>query len=306
MPEQAVAETPPQGVAPVAAAQAPVPQIFVDEKGNLKEGWKQAYVPEDIRSDKVFDTVSDLPGMTKMLAHQVRTIRSQGKAMPEKTAPKSDWDVWRRSVGVPETPDGYKFTKPDDIHIEDMSPEDLKPTFEVFHKVGLNQEQASAILNRYADILREVEKQVAEREQKEFEEADRIIRKEAGTAFDARMHLANKMISENTQNWSVEKKEKFLEAINDNTLRPYIHDFLANIAGKFMEHRIIPESEFAGGKTPKQVEGEITELKATPGFIIPDKEGHLLKNTNREEYDRLTGKLNALIEELRAMNKTSA
>lgn len=308
MAEGIAAETTPTGAAPAPAAEAPssAPQIFVDENGNLTEGWRQKYVPEDIRSDKVFDGVKDLGGLTKMLAHAERSIRRQGKAMPEDTAPQSDWDVFYRSVGRPDTPDGYKYVKPDDINIEDLSPEFMKTTFAGFHKVGMNQKQADAVLGLYAEHLREVERVVDEIEQKEFDEAEQIIRQESGTAYDSRLHLANKMITENTQGWSDEKKEKLLDALNDNALKPYVMDMLANVAGKFMEHRIIPESEFMGGKTPKQVEGEIAELKNTPGFILLDKDGKSLKNTNIDEYKRLVDKLHSLEDELRAMQKTSA
>jgi hypothetical protein len=308
MPETVAAETssPATGTASPTGAETPSsapPQIFVDEKGNFKEGWRQIYVPEDIRSDKVFDGVKDLASLTKSLAHAERTIRRQGKAMPEDTAPQSDWDVFYRSIGRPDTPDGYKYAKPDDIHIEDLSPEFMKTTFAGFHKIGLNQKQADAVLGSYTDHLREVEKAVDEAEHREFEEAERIIREESGTAYESRLHLANKMISENTQGWPPEKKEKLLEALNDNALKPFVMDMLANVAGKFMEHRIIPESEFMGGKTPKQIEGEITELKATPGFILLDKDGKSLKNTNRDEYNRLVEKLHNLEDELRVMTK---
>jgi hypothetical protein len=282
----------------VAVAQ---PQIFVDENGKFKEGWRQHYVPEDIRSDKVFDTVSDLNGMTKMLAHQVRTIRSQGKAMPEETAPKSDWDVFFKSIGRPDTPEGYKYVKPEDINVEDLSPEFMKTTFAGFHKTGMNQKQAESVLGMFADHLREVEKFVDAEENREFDEAEQALRQKWGTAYDSHMHLAQKMVAENTQGWPPADKERLLDALADNASYPYVMDMLANIAGKFMEHRIIPESEFMGGKTPKQVEGEITELKATPGFILPDKDGKSLKNYNRDEYNRLVEKLHNLEDELRSM-----
>lgn len=287
----------------VSSTQTTQPQIFVDENGNFKEGWRQKYVPEDIRSDKVFDGVGNIPNLTKMLAHAERTIRRQGKAMPEDTAPQSEWDVFYRSIGRPDTPDGYKYQKPEDIHVEDMSPEYMKKTLDGFHKAGYNQKQVDTAINLYVEHLREVEKIVDEIEQREFEEAERIIREESGTAYESRLHLANRMISENTMGWKPEKKEKLLEALNDNALKPFVMDMLANIAGKFMEHRIIPESEFMGGKTPKQVEGEIAELEKIPGFILPDKDGKLLKNTNMDEYKRLVDKLHNLEDELRSMTK---
>lgn len=305
MPEAAAAENiPATGAAPAPAAQAPSsaqPQIFVDENGNFKEGWRQKYVPEDIRSDKMFDGFRNLSDLTKSVVHSERALRRQGKTMPEDTAPQSEWDVFYRSIGRPDTPDGYKYVKPEDINIEDLSPEFMKTTFAGFHKAGMNQKQAESVLGMFADHLREVERVVDEIEQREFDEAEQIIRQESGTAYDSRLHLANRMISENTQGWPAEKREKLLEALNDNALKPFVMDMLANVAGKFMEHKIIPESEFMGGKTPAQVEGEITELKNTKGFILLDDKGQTLKNTNRDEYNRLVEKLHNLEDELRSM-----
>jgi hypothetical protein len=293
---------PPAGAEAVSSATA-TPQIFVDERGNLKEGWRQNYVPEDIRSDKIFDGFKNLSDLTKSVCHAERQLRRAGKVMPEDTAPKSEWDVFYKSIGRPDTPDGYKYIKPEDIHIEDMSPEYLKKTFEGFHKIGLNQKAAEGVINIYCDHLREIEKQLDEIELRETEEAERIIREESGTAYESRLHLANRMISENTQGWPEEKKAKLLDALNDNALKPYVLDMLANVAGRFMEHRIIPESEFMGGKTPKQVEGEIAELKNTKGFILLDDKGQTLKSTNPDEYKRLVDKLHGLEDELRSMSK---
>lgn len=282
------------------------PASFVDEKGLLKDGWLNAYVPEDIRGDKMFGGFKSVGDMAKSLAHAERSLRRAGKAMPEDTAPASEWDVFYKSVGRPDNPDDYKYTKPDDIYIMDLTPENMKNLFSTFHKAGLNQKQATIVLDSFIENLRTGQKEIESQESAEFEEAERLIQQEEGTGIDACTHLCNRLISENTKDWPADRKEKLLEMLNDNSVRPYVRSFLFNIARKFMEHKVIPEYEFAEARTPKQVEAEISELNNTPGFILPDKNGLQLKDTNREEYKRLVDKLTRLQDELRSMKKVSA
>jgi len=278
-----------------------VPKALIGDKGQLLEGWRDKYVPEDLRSYKIFDSVQDLPSMAKMLVHQEQTLRRQGKIIPDENAPKSVWDVFYKSIGRPDNPGDYKFTKPEDISAEDLSTEGLNEAYKLFYQAGFNQKQAEMVLNLYCENLRAMDTLLEQQQQQEFEQAEQLIMQESGTAMESLQHLANKLINNNTTDWPQEKKEKFIEAVNSNNLRPYLFSFLSNVQKKFEQHRMIPESEYMTGKTPSQVNSELSELRSMPGYILRDKDGKLLKDTNIEEYNHLVAKQHQLEEELRRM-----
>jgi hypothetical protein len=256
---------------------------YIEPDGRFKPGWKEALLPEDLRPEKFYDVFSDVKGILKTAGTDHRMIGKKGVIVPTEKSSQSEVDAYRQAIGVPQDVSGYKWQKPDDIHIEDMSPEFTKGVLTEFHKAGYTPKQAETALNYYTNHLRGIEKALDMAEQQEFQIAEQKIREESGAAYDQRLHLANRMIEENTRGWSTEKKDAFLSAINENNLRPYVMDFLANVGGKFMEHKIIAEPEQSGIMTPAMAKTEIAKLEATPGFIVPDENGKYMKNDGRIE-----------------------
>ena len=56
---------------------------------------------------------------------------------------------------------------------------------------------------------------------------------------------------------------------------------------KFQERRVISETGQVSGILPSEALIGAQKIEATPGFLLPDDKGQLLRDTNRPEYDRL-------------------
>jgi hypothetical protein len=135
---------------------------------------------------------------------------------------------------------------------------------------------------------------MAEENQRLSDIAEQTIRAEAGDKYDSRLHLANRMITENTQGWSEEKRAGLLEALNDNKLKPLAMDFLANIASNFMEHKAILTAE---DTAPHDVQKEIDEAMNTDAYT----------NRNNPNHKMMVQKVKGLFERRAALaRRTSA
>lgn len=81
-----------------------------------------------------------------------------------------------------------------------------------------------------------------------------------GHAYDQRLHLANLMVNENSEEG--EERDMILSVIGNN---PIVADFLANIAKKFTEDKAITGSMTT--PTPTEAVAEAEKLRATPGYL---------------------------------------
>ncbi len=87
---------------------------------------------------------------------------------------------------------------------------------------------------------------------------------------------------QNTDNQ--EEQAALVDIIGNN---PIVGKFLGTISAKFQEHRVITDPEQPGGIAPSEALTEAKKIENTPGFLIPDEKGQLLKDTNIVEYQRL-------------------
>ena len=122
---------------------------------------------------------------------------------------------------------------------------------------------------------------IEEAKVQETQAAEEAFKKQWGGAYEERLHLANRMIEENV---SDENKPALLDAIGNN---PQVADFLANIAKKFVEHKII--SAEVDQPTPTEALAQVEELRNTPGYITGE-----LANTSPARYKQITQDIAAL------------
>ena len=255
---------------------------FIGPAGELLEGWKDGLLPEDLRHEKVYDLFTDIKGAFKTIGGQARLVGKKGVLVPTEISTPSDWDVFYKAIGRPDNAKDYKVEKPKELPDEYWDENVAGSAKELFHKIGLTPKQAEAILAFDNQRMLTGIKQLTGEDEAEIEEAERIIREEAGDAYDSRLHLANRMIAENIGKYNEERKAKLLEAINEPSVKPYIMDFLANIAKKFIEHKIITEIEPTAGLTIAEADTKMKELIATPGYATGQ-----LKYTNPAAYERM-------------------
>lgn len=257
------------------------PQTFIGADGKFLPGWKEHYVPEELRADKVFDTFDDVSGSLKMLGSLQGMIGKKGVVVPGEASPPSEWDIFHRALGRPDTKDQYQMKVADDL-VEVYDEGLVAEARDIFHELGFDQNKVDKLWAFEEKRIRTAQKAIAEAQAKAVSDMEDTLREKWGSAYDERLQLANRVIAENVDN--KEDKEALLAVIGNN---PIVGDFIANIGKKFVEHKVILDVEAVRGMTPADAKTEATKIENTPGFLVPDSQGQLLRDTNRPEYDRL-------------------
>lgn len=266
---------------PSAQQVAQEPQTFIDKDGKFLPGWKEHYVPEELRADKVYDAFDDVAGGLKMLGSLQNMIGKKGVIVPGEASPPSEWDNFHREMGRPDTKDQFQMKVAEDL-TEIYDKNLMAEARDIFFELGFDQKKVDRLWVFEEKRIRASLKTIAETEVKARFDMENTLKEKWGADYEGRLHIANRMISENTDDQ--EEKESLVGIIGNN---PLVGNFLANIGKKFMEHKIITETEHPGSMLPSEALTEAKKIESTPGFLLPDEKGQFLKETNRPEYDRL-------------------
>jgi len=252
------------------------PQTFIDAEGKFLAGWKEHYVPEEMRADKVFDTFDDVGGGLKMLGSLQNMIGKKGVIIPGEASPPSEWDNFHREMGRPDTKDLFQMKVADDL-TEVYDKNLMAEARDIFFELGFDQKKVDKLWEFEEKRIRAGLKAIANKEL----EADNAFSEWSANNPD-KLHWANRMVSENVND--EEHKKVLLEALDNNIA---FAELLSNVSSKFKEHKIITETEQPSGITAVDALTEAKKIEATPGFLLPDEKGQFLRETNRPEYDRL-------------------
>lgn len=257
------------------------PQTFIDAEGNFQPGWKEHYIPEEMRADKVFDTFSTVSEGMKMLGSLQGMIGKKGLIVPGEASPPSEWDIFHRGLGRPDTKDLFQMKVADDL-AEVYDENLIAEARDIFFELGFDQKKVDRLWEFEEKRIRAGQKAIQEAEAKATLDMENFYKEEYKDDWPIMQQRANRIISENTD--SQEEQAALFDIIGNN---PIVGKFLGTISKKFQEHKIISDTEQVSGTLPSDAKTEYQKLEVTPGFLIPDDKGQLLRDTNRPEYDRL-------------------
>lgn len=257
------------------------PQAFIDDKGNFQAGWKEHYIPEEMRADKVFDTFSDVAGGLKMLGSLQGMIGKKGVIIPGEASSETEWDNFHREIGRPDTKDLYEMKIPEDL--AEVYDENLvAEARDMFFELGFDQKKINRLWEFEEKRIRAGMQVIAESKAKATLDMENFYKEEYKDDWPIMQQRANRIISDNTD--SEEEQKALCEIIGND---PIVGKFLGTISKKFQEHRIITDPEQPGGMAPSEALTEAKKIENTPGFLMPDEKGRLMKDVNITEYTRL-------------------
>lgn len=257
------------------------PQTFIDAEGKFTQGWKEHYLPEEMRADKVFDTFSDVPGSLKMLGSLQGMIGKKGVIIPGEASTETEWDNFHRELGRPDTKDLYEMTIPEDL-AEHYNENFMAKAREMFFELGFNSKQVAALTAFEEERVRAILKTNSESAVKATLDMENFYKEEYKADWEIMVQRSNRLIADNTD--SDEEQQALLDIIGNN---PIVGKFLGTMSKKFQEHRVVTDSEQPGGMSPSEALTEAKKIESTPGFLMPDDKGQLMKDVNITEYTRL-------------------
>ncbi len=262
-------------------AQTETPQTFIDAEGKFQSGWKEHYLPEEMRADKVFDTFSDVPGSLKMLGSLQGMIGKKGVIIPGEASTETEWDNFHRELGRPDTKDLYDMKIPEDL-AEHYNENFMAKARDMFFDLGFNAKQVAALTTFEEERVRAILKTNGEADAKAILDMENFYKEEYKGDWEIMVQRSNRLIAENTD--SEEEQQALLDIIGNN---PIVGKFLGTMSKRFQEHRVLTGTEQPSGMSPSEALTEAKKIESTPGFLMSDERGQLMKDVNIAEYQRL-------------------
>jgi hypothetical protein len=171
-----------------------------------------------------------------------------------------DWaDTWNR-LGRPEDVGGYDIKKPEDMHPETVSPDDVDWLMNAAHKAGLNNEQAQSLFNDLAERANGVLNNRDASAEASRNEIVETLQNEWGTGYDANVKIAQTAIVEFAD-------ENFLQMLDDTGLgdNPELAKTFFNIGKYMMEDGKLKDLD-SPGPSGADIDATISSLMAHKAY----------------------------------------
>jgi hypothetical protein len=224
----------------------------------LREGWRDT-LPEDIRSEKVFDRESNFEGAMKSLASAEKAFGKDKIVKPSEASSEADWDAYYVAGGRPDTAADYAFVRPEELPEEHYNQELATAAQELFHKIGISKKQADVLFAfNNNNVIAQLAKKAQDSELSMKELTDGLY-SDWGNAYEQKKHFGNAAIEQGT-NGDVEFKERLTKKFGNDS--DFIR-FSANLGGKFAESGSI---KVEGIPTPADIQVQIDEAMASPAY----------------------------------------
>jgi hypothetical protein len=252
--------------------------MFLNEDGTFAENWREG-LPEEIRTEESLGNVKDFSDLATQYVHAQKTIGKKGVIVPTDKSPDTEWDAFFTAIGRPKTAGDYTAEVPDQLS-QIYTEERIGALKEMAHKIGVTDKQFNAFLKMDMENTVNILKAEEEAEEQQRINAEEELRKRFGAAFEERRHIASRLLAELRPNPSERMviQEKWG---ND----PDFIELFSEAGAKLVESEALVAT--LQETTPKEAERELESIRNTPGFILPDADGNLLKDTNPARHQEL-------------------
>ena len=246
-----------------AAMLTPSAPIIVNQDGSFGENWRNA-LPEEIRGEECWDVVTDFGNMAKQFVNQRKAIGKDKVVLPGANATPEEKSAFYDSIGRPKTPADYKVDVPEEMS-EFYTPEVVAEQAKLAHEIGATNEQFAAYMQKSMERDAQLIQQQAEARTQAVRSAEDTLRKEFGAAYDQRIHVANRLVSEALPN--EEAQMDFIEKFGSD---PDFIRFASVVGGRLVESKALVAE--LSTDTPGEAQKKINQLMATPGYMdVNDK-----------------------------------
>lgn len=263
---------------PEAPATPETPVALVGADGKFSPTWKES-LPEAIRAEACFDTVTDFGNLATQFVNQRKAIGSDKVVVPNDKSTPEIWDAYYNAGGRPKTAGDYKVAVPEDL-ADLFTPSRMKRAMEVAHKIGVSQKQFDAYMQdqfaQAADFIKEQD--AADEEAKTH--AEENLRKQLGGAYDERMHISNRVVEEAFAGKD-EAKLAFLEKFGND---PDFILFASVVGAKLVESKALVAQLTTNTPGEAKDQIKVIEGKLYDRGDMPDSERESLQAELRKLY----------------------
>ncbi len=240
-------------------------------------------LPEDLRKEPSLQSYKDIGSMAKSLVNAQREIGSRIRvpsadasteakaeffkklesvpgvvALPDKNDPAA-MDAFLTKLGRPDSPDKYEVSIPEDVLKYVPQMKERVPEFKVLaHKLGLNKEQANALVGfEMANTEKVIDKMLADKEA-----TTTFLKETWGGDFDNRFNAARTLFTHYSDKYP-DAVQKLLNGVEGNN--PVLLMMAAELGKSYHESGLITGTrEVNYGLTPSEARDRITDILNNP------------------------------------------
>lgn len=246
-------------------------------------GWMES-IPEDLRGDASLADIKDVGSLAKSYIHAQKMIGSDKIAMPGADATEEEMGDFYNKLGRPSASDGYEIpteNMPAEVPVDN---EFVGRFFEEAHRIGLNKQQAAALVRWNVEAQKQQSDDYGLVMDKEMADAEESMKREFGDAYEQNLTMAQ----EAAQQFG---GDELINLLNETGLgnKPEIIKAFANIARAISNDEVIG----SGGRksfltTPQEAISKIASKKQDPNFMAAyNDSNHIGHKDAVEEMGRL-------------------
>lgn len=251
-----------------------------EDQGNQDQGsavadWREGLDP-GIKSHPSLQNFKGPGDLAKSWVEAQKLIGRDKIPVPGDKATKADWDMVFERLGRPKAPDGYNLPE---IKLPEGYPAPAKEFMDEFKSKALDLGMLPAQVNGLYQWFMEQQvnefNQYGEKRQLERGEAENVLRKMWGKAFEQNFTIAEQAVNKYGT-------EKFIAKLKQTGLNndPDMVKFIADMAKNFSEDKIAGKP---AGLTLSPEEAS-AEIKKIQGEAMKDK-NHPMNNKRHPEYE---------------------
>ena len=210
--------------------------------------------------------MKDVGDLARQFVNAQQLIGRKGLIPPGENDTPELKAAWRKGLGVPDAPDGYKIARPENMPAELWRDDQAAAWAKVAHEVGLTPAQERAIRGWQAT-------QVTQRAQALGDEGKRLeaeLRHEWGGDYDGQMALADRAIQQMGFGQHVLQQLR-MAGVAADALRGF-----AKVGAMLGEDDLIGSGGGARGQmTGAEIDREISALRSDPAYMSrSDRKAH--------------------------------
>ena len=242
------------------------PTSYIGEDGTFAEGWRDKYVPEEVRGEAVFDRVKTIQGMAKSLASAERMIGSDKIVKPSDKFGDDDWDNYYKAGGW--TGEPIPIKAPDGLPEGIWSDERAGKFSEGFNKLRLTPKQVNGIMEMYNQDLASQLNDMDNTSDTTMAELKAQLLSKWGNSYSQHEHNSEFALDKGARG-DDELKQRVVNKFGKD---PDFIEIFANLGGEFSESGSIPVKNLA--PTPVDIQSKINEIMNSDAFMKPMHPNH--------------------------------
>lgn len=229
-------------------------ETTVDVTQDATQDWRDN-LPDDLKSAKSLQSIKSVEDLAKGFVNAQSVI---GRRF-EDLSPEQVKEYYK-SMGTPESPDQYEIEAPEGVEMNQDLADWYKKTA---HKHGVPKEAAENLFRDYMQM--EMEQTAQQQELTSIAEKEQLgqLKKDFGPAYDERVKLANRALTEFGG-------DEAIQAIHEAGLanNPTLIKLLANAGETLAEGKFVSGQQSGKfGMTSEEASQKITALRNDPEFM---------------------------------------